>query len=429
MIKKIFGGFFISNAAQAGLQFLMIPLIVRALGVEEYGKWGLFEPAIYLFALIAQMGGNWGILKLVNVDKVDVTAALRVCLELAIGPMLFAITLACVWGGLQFKFSYAILLMPWVIVAEAILGLGLAAARAKLLALPYMLGIISKFGILAIFAFINITGNSVLVSTAVQWLAVYAAAVTFAAFLANYQIFKGNKTLPVDLEAKKVFKHSAIKYGVPMLISAIFATILNNADRFIVSSVLDKQTLGQYVIALKLAGVLNFLITPVALWWPTARFQHIEDPDRGQAFFARMAIKFTAAYSLAGALLCLASPWILPLLAPGVHIEASLLFPLIFGVVVRAIEPSLNIGLLQENKTHLLIYTTALGAFIQIVLGLFLVKFFMAQGVAWAFFIASLCSLGLIHYISQRIYKLKFPYLRLFFYSSIPFVFAWKVSL
>ncbi|MFC7420030.1 lipopolysaccharide biosynthesis protein [Iodobacter arcticus] len=421
MFKKVFGGFFISNALQAGLQFLMIPFIVRALGVEEYGKWGLFEPAIYLFALIAQFGGNWSILKLVNADKMPVNFALRLCLKMCFWPALVSIALACIWAMLQFKLQYATLLMPIIILAEATLALGLASARAKLLARPYFLGILGKFGVLSLFSFINVMEHPFIVDTAVEWLAVYAIAVSFSAILVNYKILKKENSTVYSVDNEQELKAAALKYGVPIMISAIFATILNNADRYIVSSTLDHKILGSYVVALKLAGVLNFLITPVALWWPTARFQHIEDVDRGQIFFSKMSVFFSLGYSLAGAILYFLAPWLLPILAPNVHVEFSILLPLIIGVVIRAVEPSLNIGLLQEGQTHLLIYTTAIGAIFQIVLGFILSSYFMAQGVAWAFLISSIFSVGATHFISQKVYKIKFPYFLIISCVTFPF--------
>lgn len=429
LIKKIFSGFFISNTIQAVLQFVMIPFIVLALGTEEYGKWGLFEPAILLFALIAQIGGNWSIVKLVNANKLPVANALLLCIRMCFWPACLSVLFACAWFILQFKSYYVVLLMPIIIIAEAALGLGLAASRAKLLAFPYFLGIFGKFGTLALFASLNALGHSLVVSTAIQWLMVYAIAVCLAAILVNYQILKKNDDVVVfSTNEKQELKRGALKYGVPMMISAIFATILNNADRYIVSSMLDHKTLGSYIVALKLAGVMNFLVTPVALWWPTARFQHIEDIDKGQTFFSRMSIFFSLGYSFSGGTLYLLAPYLLPILAPGVHVEPDILLPLIFGVVIRAIEPSLNIGLLQEGKTHLLIYTTAVGATIQILLGLFLVKYFMAQGVAWAFVISSLITVAMVNLISQRIYYIKFPYVIIFSFLSLPFVLLFFLS-
>ncbi|MBM5572349.1 MULTISPECIES: lipopolysaccharide biosynthesis protein [Deefgea] len=416
MIKKLSNGFFIGNTAQAGLQFLMIPLLVSELGAVEYGRWGLLEPIIFIFALIAQFGCNWGMIKLVNQDGVSVNVALRLSFKQVVFPLLFSALAAAIWAWFYFPNTIIFLIFPLVIAVETCLGLGLAAARSSLNSGAYALAILIKFGLLAAFASLNKILVNPWVSTAEQFLSVYLICTGFSAIAAVlsiiYQTRKTNSTSLDGLNISKLADSSRV-YGLPLLFSSLLVAVMNNADRFLVSGLLDPKTLGIYVIALKLAGALNFLITPIALWWPTARFQHLKDDDLGQAFFSDMAIKFVAGFSIAGSLLWLLSPFLIPYFAAGIQIDSLVLCFLIMAVVIRAIEPSLNIGLLQEGKTHLLVYVTGFFAIFQVVIGYIFVLQFGVLGAAGSFMVSSLLSVLTLHCWSQKIIRFNFPYVKM----------------
>lgn len=423
-IPKV-GAYFASNVIQAGLQFLLVPLLVRALGPAEYGRWGLLEPIIAMLAVVAQFGTNWGILKLVNQDGVAAATALRTLI--ARGWWLASLVATASGVGVWWfrHDSLAALGLPLVVLAEAGLGLVLAAARSENRAAAYATGVIVKFGCITLLALSCVFAKLPVISTASELLMWWGAAVIAAAVSGGAMLLcattvcernDGNGEVPIG---------AAIAYGLPLLGAALLGTVLNSADRFVVERFVEPERLGAYVVALKVAGAMNFILTPVALWWPTARFEHLRDADGGQSFFADMAEKLALLYGVAGALLWIASPLLVNFFAPQVPYSASVLAGLCMAVVFRGMEPPLNIGLLKEGKTHWSMVMVGVGAIVQLLLCFFAVPKWGVNGAAYATAASSAISTGLVHIMSQRIHRVAICYGRIVSYA----IFPWGLAL
>lgn len=426
-MKKNLGGFFIGSSAQAALQFFTIPLLIRALGATDYGQWALIEPILLISCLIAQWGANWGVLKLINSDNVNYKNALYTAVIQSKKPAALVSVAVSVFSYFYFNSFVIAVLFPFVVCSELILSISLSVTRATQRSFIFSIGIIVKFGLLAFFASVSaflLKENSV--STAAAWLAIYlvctatSAIVTFALLF-----FQGENTAFInDVKMVKTLRD----YGTPIMVAAILVAIMGNLDRYLISIYFPSEVLGVYIVALKLAGAINFLVTPFSLWWPTARFIHIKDSDRGQYFFSSIAVKVTLFFSVSGSLLWFLSKWILPYFAGNIYVPSGLLLPLIIGGVIRAIEPCFAIGLLQEGKTKFLIYSALITTILQILLSFLAMTYFQAVGVAWSLCLVSLISIIGNHISSQRIYNLSYPYISCLFALIVPFVVVYNYA-
>lgn len=424
-IPKV-GAYFASNVIQAGLQFLLVPLLVRALGPAEYGRWGLLEPVIATLAMVAQFGTNWGILKLVNQDGVPATTALRF---LVVRGWWLACLVAIASGGGLWLLRHDLLAalgLMLVVLAEACLGLVLAAARSENRASAYAAGVLVKFaGITALvaacvfFRFPQITSASALL----MW---WGGVVLVAAVVGGIKLFVSGGT---GKGTSSSVSHSpsiatAVAYGLPLLGASLLGTVLNSVDRFVVEKYVSAEQLGAYIVALKVAGAMNFILTPIALWWPTARFEHVCDSDGGQAFFSDMAEKLAILYGMAGACLWIISPVLVRFFAPQMTYSPFVLAGLCIAVVFRGMEPPLNIGLLKEGKTHWSMVMVGVGAMAQICLCLYAVPKWGAVGAAFATAVSSVISTGLVHLMSQRIHPVDLKYSKILAFILVPWIVA-----
>ena len=170
---------------------------------------------------------------------------------------------------------------------------------------------------------------------------------------------------------EKVDVAAAVKYGVPLLLAALLGAILNSADRYVVEMYATPESLAAYIVALKVSGAMNFILTPVALWWPTARFEHLRDSDGGQRFFVNTAEKMSLIYGTASASLWLISALLVHLFSPHVSYSSIMLAGLCLAVAFRGMEAPLNIGLLKEGKTHWSIVMVGFGAIVHLSLCFF----------------------------------------------------------
>lgn len=430
-IPKV-GAYFASNVIQAGLQFLLVPLLVRALGPAEYGRWGLLEPVIATLAMVAQFGTNWGILKLVNQDGVPATKALH-CL-LARGWWLACLIAIAAGGGIWlWRHDFlAALSLPLVVLAEAGLGLVLAAARSENRASTYAAGVLVKFGGITALVAACVFARFPLITSASTLLIWWGCTVFVATVASGAMLFAstGKDKNHSGIEVHAVSIAPAVAYGLPLLGAALLASVLNNLDRFVVERFVQAHTLGAYVVALKIAGSMNFILTPVALWWPTARFKHLRDSDNGQYFFSHSAEQLALLYGSAGALLWAISPILTDWFAPSTEHSSFVSASLCLAIVFRGMEAPLNVGLLKEGKTHWSVVAVAAGAAIQFILCMFTVPKWGISGAACASALSSALNTIFVHIISQRVHFVLFRYMKMALFVLFPFfiVFLFEIS-
>lgn len=421
-IPKV-GAYFASNVIQAGLQFLLVPLLVRALGPAEYGRWGLLEPIIAMLAMVAQLGTNWGILKLVNQDGIAASVALR---TLVARIWWFACLVAVAAGSvvwLAYRDILATIGLPLVVLAEASLGIVLAAARSENRATAYATGVIVKFGCVTLLVALGVLAKLPIVKSASELLMWWAAAVSLSAASSGILLLRSGPVFTSDCIQSGTMG-GAMRYGLPLLAAALLAAVLNSVDRFVVERFVAPEVLGTYVVALKVAGAMSFIMTPVALWWPTARFEHLRDSDHGQAFFAGAAEKMALIYGSAGALLWAGSELLMHWFAPQVIYSSPVLACLCIALVFRGMEAPLNIGLLKEGQTHWSIVAVGVGAASQLALCFLTIPKWGVVGAAISTALSSGISTLFVHGMSQRLHTVSFRYVRLGCFLMVPWIVA-----
>jgi O-antigen/teichoic acid export membrane protein len=412
-------GYFFATATTAAVSFFSIPLLIRALGTEQFGRWSLLEPLQLLLSQIMLLGLNYGLIKLVNFDK---NSPFFTFIRLFYGsqPVLIFISLSSFIILPHFGFSQSE--SGWfslLIYVEATVLLALAGFRAANEVRGYAIASIFRAVIFMLVLVTTFSTGYILINSihdVLEWrLAAAVVGIILSFFfvkrLDNSSFFIG-KTLEGTI---RQWYGNAVRYGFPILITLLLSQVIEFADRYILKAYFDYITLAQYVIYIKIAAFLNpLIITPFSLWWPTERFTRQKEPDGGSTFFRRIAIQVLLILLLSGGVLWLLSPWLVSWFAPGIPLASDIILILISSVIFMGMGYPLNISLLDEGRTHLNIYGVLFGALVHIILCFLLIPNNGIHGAAVATALSYLSYTLFLNFISQRIYKVPFAYLLMF---------------
>lgn len=420
---KAFGGYAIGSAFLAGAGFVSVPILVRLLGNQEFGRWVLLEPVLLIGAQLVLLGINGGIFKQVAHDGISVKYAFRKLL-LAAQPaaIFFTILLALVMGWLGYSSieQVVIAILIWV---EAILLFGVASLRAA--NLPSYFAIVQVVRAMIMIGFLAIALFGYIIITDVSEVLVMRFSVaSIAVFFVLIIIFKKKDVVSGSVVEKRFdggaklkawpLYIDAVRYGFPLLFTSLLLMAFQFTDRFILKSFMSFEVLAEYVIHVKVVSALNLIIvTPFCLWWPTERFLRRKDDDGGQAFFCTVANLFLVILLAVGGCLWLASEWLLPIFAPSVTVSVQLMLVLILSAIFFAMAYPLNIGLLDGGKTHKTIWGALIGLMVQVILCVVLIPDFGMLGAAYANLVGSFSFLAVLHFMSQKEYKVNFAYAKL----------------
>ena len=393
--------------------FLAIPLLIRTIGEEEFGRWSLIEPLVMFAATFALLGTNWGAFKLIARDQ-RLPGSVFAFLWFYSQPVTWvtAGVIAIVLATQGHPVAEALLIALTTFV-EASLLLWLAVSRAADWAGVYLTTQVVKaaafLGLIAL-AFHGLYGlvsvQDVLILRAATAGGALALGMLLAVRSNGSELFMPSRSpLATGLYA------DAVGYGVPLLLTALLTQGMDFIPRLVISAFADYSLVAHFVVYTKLVAILYLgIIAPFSLWWATERFRRLRDQDGGEAFFRRVAFVILAVLLTAGGLVWLLIPRVLPLFAPGIPVRQDIELPLIIAMISTGMAYPLNIGLLNEGCTRLNIFGALVGIAIVASLCLALLPRYGLLGVAWASCAGCLGYTTVLALLSQRVYPVQFDY-------------------
>jgi O-antigen/teichoic acid export membrane protein len=409
------GGYVCSAAVPALLAFFSIPLMIQAIGMEEFGRWSLLEPFFMFLPQLAVLGQNHGIVKQISADDAPPGQALvrhLACAQPVTG--LVAIATCLLLNRLGYAWPEAVA-FACLIYVEAALLLLLSALRGADHSLGYSVGTIVRSVTWMVVLGLASTGGLALnrAGDLFPWwvlASVLAMAASLLCLLARRRP-DGPQALPAGAWA---LYRDGLRYGAPLLVTGLLALFMAYGGRFVLDLYADRATIAEFVIYLKITAVLNTLIlTPFALWWPSERFRRMKAPAEAPRYFRRTAMAMQLALLIASGALYLGAGRLLGLFAPQLAFDARVMLPLVLATVLSGIAYALTPGLLEAGKTHVTIYINAVCALGQLGFCFLLIPPFGIVGAAWAAALCALLSLLVSAAWSHRLLPVPFDYLKM----------------
>ena len=403
---------YLAGAAMIGLgNFVLVPLYTRYLAPAEFGVYALVDVTILIFVTVTQLGFGVSYLKWFADIELSrrgelLGSTLTIgALAAAIGGALLALAVAGPLGERWLQTGdrdFAWILLP-LVVLENLQGLLLTDLRARRRA--------AAFSASAVVRLLAIVGASL------WFIAVQKQGVT-GVFMGRL-VGDGIGVLllatfclrSATLRLAHSFVMPMVRYGLPLVWSALMAMMLDASGRYFLSHYSTLEQVGFYGVAIKIGNIFQMLVNqPFGVAWGGLMFQIVKWPNARVVYSKILAYVFVLSLT-ATLILALFTPTLFAIFATAAYFPAMAVFPLI--LLVRAISlmeypTSIGIFLAGRTKWFALIYSVGLG--INLLGNYALTPSYGMFGAAWAWLAAWLVITGLMAWLGQRYHPLRYDW-------------------
>ncbi|MBF0231581.1 MAG: polysaccharide biosynthesis C-terminal domain-containing protein [Desulfamplus sp.] len=407
--------YLIGSLIMAAVGIFSVPLLVRLLTQTEFGRWALLEPLLLIGSQLALLGLSSGIIKLISLDGLVPWVATRAILKTGWLPaFLVAISCAFIVRYVGYSLREALYLFL-AILTDAFVMIVMNALRASHASFAFG-ATQSVRGVLSITPLIAAIYGVLNVDEVSDVLIIRLVSGTLASWLGFWLMRRIQSASDPPIEQTRPMKDMevywvALCYGFPLLVTALLTLTMDYFSRYLLAAYIDIALLAQYVVYTKfVSGFSLIIVTPFSLWWPTERFRRLRKSDGGRGYFSWVALIFLMVLLAAAGTVWLVSGFLLVLFAPSMPDFPMLIGLLLLGAVFAGMAYPLNVGLLNEGKTHYNIYTTLIGAIANILLCVALVPRFGMIGAASATMLSYFVYTLIILFLSQKVYYVPFAY-------------------
>lgn len=381
-----FTGFIISPLISAIIALLTIPMTAWLVSPEEYGKTAIFFIFHLLINSTIYLGMDHSYVRTYHESEdkntlfyrvlfVPFLVALLVSLLVILNKNLVSIILfndETTW--LVYTFSIWIPLL----VLERFILLKIRMEEDGARYGKFNIGIKLSIFIFTFFMLLIFGGNFkvvVLASILGQILVDIILLVSILKGKNEYNILK------TRYDSKKII--DMLKYGLPFVPFSLVLWLLNSTDRYILSNFAAPETVGEYLIALKIVGLLlifqNIFTTiwvPIAFKWYKNNEKTIKYDSINYLVFASMGLLYLI-------VLCL-KPFIPLVLSDQYQSVASYLPYLLLYPLFYTVSEATGLGIAFKKKTILNLWVAIIAASFNVLLCYLFINKFAAVGASIA---------------------------------------------
>jgi O-antigen/teichoic acid export membrane protein len=355
------------------LATILLPLYTNYLKPVAYGRVEIITAATAVLAIVLQLGISSAFFRFYFDTKVPRE-------RLTVVRTSFWFTMASATLGLAVGVVFAAPISHWLglghnptLVRAGAVGLW-AQTNYQQLTNLFRAEERSTSYALASLANVLITVASMVVFVAVfHWGAVGLVAGNFTGTLVVYLALLAYRNEQLGLEFDRGLFRRMQHFGMPLVPSALALWVINFVDREFVVWYSGKKEVGVYSAAIKIAGVITFVMIAFRTAWPAFAYSIEDDREARRTYAFVLTYLLTFASWLALALGALAPWWTSLLTAPGYQRAANGIALLAFAGAVYAGYTVLAIGSGRARKTQLNWVVTGVGAAANVALNFWLI--------------------------------------------------------
>lgn len=260
---RLFGnaGIFLgANIVNAGIPFLLLPFLTRALTPADYGVVAMFGVMVSLFGTLTGLSVHGAIgVRYFELEKTALARYVGACISILFVSTAVVLSLVGLFG--KWLVGPSNLPYEWLLIAVLVSGMqflinikltlwqvGGAARQYGIFQVSQGL-INAGFSLLFIFGFLMAWEGRVLGQV--------VATATFGCLALCWLFISKEIGLPRSEEGQIV---DALQFGVPLIPHVIGGLVMVVADRFIIGNMLGVQAVGIYTLALQF-GMIMGLVT------------------------------------------------------------------------------------------------------------------------------------------------------------------------
>ena len=376
------GVFSIANGASKIAPFVLVPILTRELGAEEYGLTDLFATSINLLVPLLTLSVGSGVLRFCIDPSEEGDSYYRLSVYLTAASCLLALALTPLlhlplFGTLGEH--AALVLASYAAVAFSTLFSNAARAAGD------------NSAVIAA-SCVSMALNLVLTIGFVSRLKLGITGFLLGYFISNlascavYLLYgrQGSLLLKTDVNCSLKHLHSLLSYSIPLVPNSLCWWITNSINRFFIASVIGLTASGIFAAASKLPALLNVASGIFQQAWTLSAFQEHGNKDANRFNSTIYRMYCLALLLLALVLIIFANPIAHVVLGKGFQ-ESWKFMPLLlvsfYSGSIASFVGTVYTSLMDTKK---LLYTTALGAGSCLLVTWLLIEPFGIQGVCVA---------------------------------------------
>lgn len=394
------------------LATLLLPLYTHYLPPGSYGRVEIVTATTAVLAIVLQMGIASAFFRF-YFDVKDPAAKLTVI------RTSFWFTMASSTLGLALGVAFAGPIGHWIglghdpsLVRAGAVGLWAQANYQQLTALFRVEERSVSYAIASVANVLITVAAMVLFVAVFHWGAIGLVVGNFTGTLAVYLALLAYRTEQLGLEFDRQLFRAMQKFGMPLVPSAVALWTISFVDREFVVWYKGLAEAGVYSAAVKIAGVVTFVMIAFRTAWPAFAYSIEDDREakRTYSFVLTYLLMFASWIALAiGAL----SPWWVSLLTDPGFQRAEKGVPLLaFAVAVYAGYTVLAIGSGRARRTQLNWAVTASGAAVNIGLNFWLVPRYGMVGASISMLVGYVVIFLAMTLYAQHVYPVQYQWRR-----------------
>ena len=183
-----------------------------------------------------------------------------------------------------------------------------------------------------------------------------------------------------------------LMYSIPLIPNAFFWWINTSLNKYMLTGMTTLSILGLYAVANKIPMIISTFTSIFSQAWNISAFQTYNDDDR-EAFYNNTYVLYKNLLLIGTSVVILLSEVFARFLFSKEFFAAWVFVPILtIGVYYSSLSGYLGSLFTANKQTKYIFYTTAMGAIVNLLLNLVLIRKYEAQGAA----IATLCSFFIV---------------------------------
>lgn len=400
--------------------FLVVPLLIYALGDRTFAVWALLEPLALAAIPVAGLGLHLGLMHQGRSSSDDLSEAIAKLLmpHAAIaGALGIAVALLASTSGSS---PINALLLGGIVWSEGLLVFFVSVFRSqdRPLAFAAMEGGRSV-AVLTVFAALTI--GSPATAQLVLYLSIRLAAAVIALGL-------GLQLVRPQWKPSLSSALSAIKYGGPIVAAAMMVAFLTNFDRYVLFWIGAGATVTDYTAHSKLAQTLALATAPFFMWFAPLVMRKLPNGTESHAFFINATSIVLVLTALAAGSLWLMAPFVWSWIFPSILYDNLLLGFMTAGAAAFALGNTFSIGSLEGGKTHYSLIVTGISMLVGIGAAVLIGRFMGPEGVAIGRAAGMAAYTALFATMTVRSLKIRYPWAKYGTFVALSFIVAVVLS-
>ena len=219
----------------------------------------------------------------------------------------------------------------------------------------------------------------------------YVLSIVLADFLTTVFIFFVAKLYRAFITSKisRAVMKDLLKFCLPLVPSTVFWWITGVSDRYIVAAMVSDEQNGLYAAAYKIPTLLTYVVTIFNDAWKLSAVAESEDKEKCAEFYSQIYGYYIAVMFVGGGALAVFSQLFAKILFAESYFAAWVFIPVLSAATVfTSLDTFLGSVYFTVKRTQMSLWTSLLGAIVNVVLNLIMIPKWGAMGASIATFIS-----------------------------------------